>query len=304
MATNNPTTAPAATAQAVTPSGAPVTITGAKKIRVTSAVPEWLQIAELQAVEAITGKNVALASNGGTAVGSGNYDPASVPGKAIDGIGPAQFPDIYHSNGAGADEFLEITLAAPANLASVTLFGRAYERAGRTERDFYNITILNDVGATLFSGQLDNRELSGGGRELTFAVAPALPPEMVTVEVRGQKYDIVTVVGNFRDHEERLRKDPWFFWANNKESVQGKVFSQEFATALKVALGLPNVDLPNEHNRSPYFANKNLHYEKEGALVHCAAWVVPPSASGMADNFQIPVDWTNGFTWATLKIAP
>jgi hypothetical protein len=140
-----------------------VTVTGAIKIRVTSAIPAYLQIAELQAIEAITETNVALKSNGATAVGSSNYDSSS-PDKAIDGKGPAGYPDIYHSKGKGADEFLEITFAKPANLASITVYGRADECS---DRDSYNITIFDNEGPTLWC-ELDNRELKGGANTLTF----------------------------------------------------------------------------------------------------------------------------------------
>lgn len=145
-----------------------VTVTGAKTIRIVNLVPTWLQVGEVQAIQAVTGTNVALATNGGTAIGSGNFEVASNPGKAIDGLSPAAYPDIYHSDGAGADEFLEITLAAPTSLSSLTVFGRV----GFGSRDLFGITIFDNLGATLFSGQLDNRALEGGGNTLTFDVAP------------------------------------------------------------------------------------------------------------------------------------
>jgi hypothetical protein len=242
----------------VTVSNAAVTVTGAKKIRVTSAIPTWLQIAELQAVQAITGINVALASNGATAVGSGNYGPASTPDKTIDGIFPAEYPDIYHSNGAGADEFLEITLAAPADLASLTLYGRA----AFPMRDFYAITIFNDVGATLFSGQLDNRALSGGGNTLTFDVAPApavAPPaptvassppaaDSVEIVVEGKRYLITILRGTWDELGAKLQTNPWYDADHNRAAM--------FALALKDKLGYPNWDGSPQNrvnHHPPYF---------------------------------------------------
>ncbi|WP_185965043.1 PEPxxWA-CTERM sorting domain-containing protein [Glacieibacterium frigidum] len=147
---------------------AAVTVTGAKTIRITNLVPTWLQVGEVQAIEAVTGTNVALTSNGGTATGSGNYDTTSTPDKAIDGLAPVSYPLIYHSDSAAAEEFLLITLAAPTSLSSLTVFGRA----DFGSRDLFGITIFDSLGATLFSGQLDNRALAGGGNTLTFDVAP------------------------------------------------------------------------------------------------------------------------------------
>jgi hypothetical protein len=281
METNKSTTATA------------VTVTGAKKIRVTSAIPTWLQIAELQAIEAITGKNVALASNGATAVGSSNYAGTN-PGKAIDGICPAKYPDIFHSNGPGAAEFLEITLDQPANLASLTLYGRV----DFSSRDSYNITIFNSEGATLFSGQLDNRELEGGGKTLTFDVA--LPPASeVTVEVQGQKFTIVTVFGNFRAHAEKLKSDPWY---NNAG------LSEDLARAVKATLGITN-QIGTANNMAPGFANKytSISYRDDGnTYVNVACWVATSQESGghATNSQQVPMDWSNNSIWATLKGTP
>ncbi|MDZ4375638.1 MAG: hypothetical protein U1C74_30015, partial [Phenylobacterium sp.] len=148
------------------------TVIGAAKIRITNALPTWLQVGEVQAFEDLTGVNVALASNGATATGSGNFTAASSPDKAIDGLAPADYPLIYHSNGAGADEFLEITLAGPTDLSSLTIFGRADSFGNR---DVYNVSIFDVGGQTLFSGQLDNSALAGGAGTLTFGSTGAVP---------------------------------------------------------------------------------------------------------------------------------
>jgi hypothetical protein len=148
------------------------TVIGAAKIRISSALPTWLQVGEVQAFEDLTGVNVALASNGATATGSGNFTAASSPDKAIDGLAPANYPLIYHSNGTGADEFLEITLAGPKNLSSLAVFGRADSFASR---DFYNVSIFDVGGRALFSGQLDNRQLAGGAGTLTFGSSGVVP---------------------------------------------------------------------------------------------------------------------------------
>ncbi|WP_243445974.1 PEPxxWA-CTERM sorting domain-containing protein [Polymorphobacter fuscus] len=157
-------------------SGTPVaaaSVIGATTIRITNLVPTWLQVGEVQAFAAGSGVNVALASNGATAAGSGNYSAQSTPDKAIDGLAPVLFPDIYHSDSAAASEFLEITLLAPTDLASLAIFGRT---DSNSDRDLFGISIFGASGQTLFTGQLDNRALNGGGNTLTFDVgAPGVP---------------------------------------------------------------------------------------------------------------------------------
>ncbi len=147
-------------------------VVGAVKVRVTSALPDWLQVGEVQAVEFGTGINVALAANGGTAAGSGNFSAASTPDKAIDGIAPASFANIYHSDSAGAGEFLDVFFAAPTTLSSLTIFGRV---DCCSTRDLFDVTIYNAAGDTLYTGRFDNTRLVGAGNTVTFDAAGAVP---------------------------------------------------------------------------------------------------------------------------------
>ncbi|WP_353218060.1 hypothetical protein [Sandarakinorhabdus sp.] len=300
MASNNSTTALVATAQAVNDTGAPVAITGARKIRVTSAATprSYLQVAELQAVEAITGKNVALATEGGTAASSGTDYVGTGHDRAIDGVFPGAYPEIYHSGKDDDAQFLEVTFAAPANLASVTIYGRS---GMCFDRDCYKITILNDAGQELFSGQLDNRLLEGGGNSLTFAVAASPPPETATVTVRGQTYELVTLVGSFRKHRAKLWFDPWYTDAG---------LAEELARALQATLGNAN-RFGSEWNLAPGFANRTTidlprqpatYTDNEDYRVNIACWRLSSEEAGRyVQNFSTFVDWTNDCIWVTLK---
>ncbi len=129
-----------------------VTVIGATEIKVTSAGPDYLQVAELQAFD-FTSSNVALATNGGSATGSSTYDATSTPGKAIDGnTGGNYYTDtIFHSAGSGSGEFLDVTFAA-TTLSSVSIFGRS---DCCSQRDTYNVQIFDAAHNVLFSGFVD-----------------------------------------------------------------------------------------------------------------------------------------------------
>ena len=158
-----------AAAFAAVPAAA-VSVVGATRVVVTSAIPTWIQIAELQALQFGTGTNVALASNGGVATASSVYQNGSAtPDKANDGIFPSAYPDIFHSGTSNTGEFLQIAFAGARTLSSLTIYGRT---DCCTERDLFNVEIFNGSGASLFSGQLDARGAPG---TITFDAPPAVP---------------------------------------------------------------------------------------------------------------------------------
>ncbi len=135
-----------------------VPVVGATSVRITNAIPTWLQVAEVQAFD-FAAVNVALL---GTATGSPEYQlagtPYPTPDKAIDGLTGGIFPSLYHSGTEGADQFLNIVFAAPTNLASLTIFGRVPANIYDVLplRDVYNYVIY--AGDTqLTSGRLDAR---------------------------------------------------------------------------------------------------------------------------------------------------
>jgi hypothetical protein len=123
---------------------------GVSKIEVTSTNNTWIQVAELIATETGTGTNVALAGNGGAAFAPNIYNDGNNagPSYAIDGIFPAFYPQIYHSGGTGPGNFLDILLANPTELDSITIYGRA---GGWQDRDIYNVSFLDLAGNTIFS---------------------------------------------------------------------------------------------------------------------------------------------------------
>jgi hypothetical protein len=141
------------------------TLTGAEEIVVTSAVNNWLQVAQVIAIQAGTGKDVALASNGAVAYAPNQWNATSVPANAIDGVYPSSFPNIYHS-GVSIGAFLDVTLAHPADLSSLTIYGRVDCCA---TRDDYNVSIRNAAGTTIWSGELDGSQAGGGPTTVTFS---------------------------------------------------------------------------------------------------------------------------------------
>ena len=145
-------------------------IVGATEIKITSAIPDYLQVAELEAFN-LWGTNVAQALNGGMATGSSTYSSFSTPDKAIDGKeGGNYYSDtIFHSAGTSGAEFLDVRFAA-SDLSSVMIFGRT---DCCTARDVYNIQIFNAAGKSLFSGKLD---ASGGSAGVGFSPAQVAEP--------------------------------------------------------------------------------------------------------------------------------
>ncbi|GEM_PF-3319695 len=101
---------------------APANAVLATSIRIKSALPDYLQIGELQVFAG--GVNIALASNGATVSGSGGYMGSS-PDTAIDGIISTIYPDIYHSDGDGSTERLLVTFAQAYDISDIVIYGRS-----------------------------------------------------------------------------------------------------------------------------------------------------------------------------------
>jgi hypothetical protein len=141
------------------------TLLGVTSVTVKNALSTYLQVAEFQAFQYGTGTNVALA---GTATAHSVWDNGSaVAGLAIDGTTIAGYPNLYHSAGPGADEFLTITFAAPVALSGLKIFGRT---DCCSSRDSYTVTAFH--GATsIYTGSLDARTGSG---TISFIPEPAI----------------------------------------------------------------------------------------------------------------------------------
>ena len=137
------------------------TVIDAKTIKLTTAGGVVLQVGELVALDFL-GTDVALASEGAVATANQVYSDAyggqnTGPQNAIDGVMPFyrsyyDNPTFFHAlNPAG---FLNVTLAAPKNLASLSIYGRT---DCCSERDIYNVEIFNSSNVSIFSGRLDAR---------------------------------------------------------------------------------------------------------------------------------------------------
>jgi hypothetical protein len=147
------------------------------QIKVTSASQSHLQISEVFATEFGTGNDLALTSAGATAMGTGSWNWQSNPDKAIDGAGIKNYPDIYHSDGRGADEYLLIDLATPSMLESITIQGRA---DCCSNRDIFNLELFDEAGESIFTAlNLDATSRNGHSVtvELPKAVEAASVPE-------------------------------------------------------------------------------------------------------------------------------
>jgi hypothetical protein len=141
-----------AIALAITGGARAATLFGAKTITITDAIGTYLQVAEVVATQAVTGTDVSSALTGATASAPDQYAANSGPANAIDGdTGGNYYTDgIYHS--AGYPGSLTVTLAANADLSSLTLYGRT-DCCG--ERDNYDVVIDNAAGQQIYSGNLD-----------------------------------------------------------------------------------------------------------------------------------------------------
>ena len=148
------------------------TSTPVTSIRITNALPSWLQVSEVIATQTGTGTDVALASQGATASASSVYSPQSSADNAIDGAGPSNYPNIYHSAGNDGSDWLLITLAGGFDLSNLTILGRT---DCCDSRDLYNYQLFN--GTTLVgSGTLDARNAAHAG-SVDFAPGAGAVPE-------------------------------------------------------------------------------------------------------------------------------
>lgn len=128
-------------------------VVGATRIELTSAIPTWIQLDEIEAIEFGTLENVAASANGGLASATSSGF-GTAPAGAIDGlIGPLG----WHSGSSSGAERLTISFAA-ANLISLKVFGQIDSFAGRNE---FNYSIFNGDNLLLASGVLDATTASG-----------------------------------------------------------------------------------------------------------------------------------------------
>ncbi|MFN0183206.1 MAG: PEPxxWA-CTERM sorting domain-containing protein [Aquabacterium sp.] len=159
-------------AQAIT-INAGVIAAQAKTLVVSSAVPTWLEIGEIEAFT-FDGSNVALASNGGTALSTSDYCGCSPAGQAIDGIRPAGWPNEWHSGSPGGDQNIRISFATASDLARVSIWGGGGYRQSYGYRDQFRLVVLDAANVTLWEGVLDASTLGGQAISVEF-LAVAVP---------------------------------------------------------------------------------------------------------------------------------
>lgn len=127
-----------------------------------------MQIAEIEVYSGRT--NVALASAGATASGSPSYDAASAVRNVNDGVKPAGYPNIYHSQCSNGN-FVRIDFATPVSPDAIVIYGRA---DCCTERDIFVYNFLD--GDTVISrGKIDARRGSGAVLPIPVAGATSEP---------------------------------------------------------------------------------------------------------------------------------
>jgi hypothetical protein len=151
---------------------AAATVIGAVRVEITSAVPDFLQIYDVRALEFGTLDNVASAAEGAsaTAVSSGF---ATSPVNAID----AFLSTPYHSASGDSSEKLTIQLGRTATLSSLSILGRT---DCCRSRDFWNVSIFGAGDSLLFSGQFDARQAAGSVARVDFDAPVGGIPEPAT----------------------------------------------------------------------------------------------------------------------------
>ncbi len=166
---------------------AAATVVGAKSVRITNANSDWLQVAEVVALD-FGNVNVALAAHGGVASNApgDQYSLIYLPGaddgpdNANDGVTPyaqgyswpgSGLPGIFHNGMPSPGSYLDITFAAPVTLSSLSIYGRT-DCCG--SRDLYQVDIRNAGGHSLFNGQVDARNADHVGT-LTFDRSAGVP---------------------------------------------------------------------------------------------------------------------------------
>ena len=139
-------------------------------IKIQNAIPTWLQVTEVIAVESVTGNDLALVSAGATATASSSY-AGTDPSMAIDGLnaGGSHWATAgeHHSGGTAGSEYLLISLAAPSVLDELTIFGRS---DCCSDRDIYNLFIYDAADNLLFSAF--NLDATGSSHSVSVSFVP------------------------------------------------------------------------------------------------------------------------------------
>lgn len=179
-------------------------LNGAAEILITSGwtseavdgyADPYIQIAEVIATQTGTGNDVALASAGATASAFESYSYCAGTcdaGRAIDGVFPSAYPDIYHSESVVGHpgQYLQIDLAGSFDLSSLTIYGRSHSDYwdGANDysfRDTYNVQIFDADGGLLYTGVLDGTQAHGSATTVVFDVESTPLPAALPLFVSG-----------------------------------------------------------------------------------------------------------------------
>lgn len=120
---------------------------GVKSIEVSNSIGEWLQVAEVVALNE-SAVDVARTSFGATASAPDTWDAASTPSKAIDGItlGNWAAGQIFHEGSPLTGDTLTIVLPSAQELVSIAIWGRT---DCCSNRDIYNVVFKDAAGGVL-----------------------------------------------------------------------------------------------------------------------------------------------------------
>lgn len=151
---------------------AAATVIGAVRVEITSAVPDFLQIFDVSALEFGTLDDVASVAEGASASAvSSGFGTSTI--NAIDG---SVFSPYYSASGDSSEK-LTIQLGRTATLSSFAITGRT---DCCRSRDFWNVSIFGAGDALLFSGQLDARQSQGSVARVDFDAPVGGIPEPAT----------------------------------------------------------------------------------------------------------------------------
>ena len=124
-------------------------------IRITNTNNDWLQVSEIVATDS-GGYDVALSSIVGVVATSGGVGANGPESNAINGVAPGYClqtncsppngEGIYHSSST-VNAFLQVTLAVPTELFSLSIFGRT--DGIWSMRDVYDVELFNTAGDSL-----------------------------------------------------------------------------------------------------------------------------------------------------------
>jgi hypothetical protein len=157
--------------------GGPAAATVATSIRIKSgfAGGDWLQIGELQVFAG--GVNIALAS-GGAIVSGGGYYGSAVPAYATDGIISTTYPDIYHSDGAGIYEYLEVKFTGAFDVSDIVIYSRS-DCCSERNLFAYELRNFGQYGSMLVAEGLLDARGAGAVARASLPTTPVIEPAPV-----------------------------------------------------------------------------------------------------------------------------